>query len=110
MLSTLYGAVTSKGGVGSIEWHKTVAWSPQINSILSSVRHHLGTRPTITSSNGPLATLLCPEERGVGHTRQNTSHTVLKEQTEGALSKALSVAVLMGPSQTLTACSLFEPK
>ena len=40
------------------------------------------------------------------HLTKTQTRTVLKEQTEGALSKALSVAGLMGPGHRLPTCSL----
>ena len=43
----------------------------------------------------PLATLLC--KRGRAHQTKTQTRTVSKEQTKGALSKALSVAGLMDP-------------
>ena len=91
---------------GTKQWHghhRLTAFSLQF-----AITLELGLQLLAPMDHWPLFSVQKKEE--MGHTRQNTSHTVLKEQTEEALSKALSVAVLMGPSQTLTTCSLFEPK
>jgi len=82
---------------------KAVAWSPQTDSILAFAIT-LEQLPLVVA---PLATPLCPEQKDMGaHQIQSTTCTALEEHTEGALSKALSVAGFDGSwSQTLTAYS-----
>ena len=77
-----------------------MAWSPQTDSILT--RHHPGTIGASSIGHSSLS-----RTKGDGaHLTKTQTRTVLKEQTEGALSKALSVAGLMGPGHRLPTCSL----
>jgi len=75
---------------------KTLAWSPLTDSILAFAT-------TLEQLLLAIGHSTLSRTKGYGaHQIQGTTRTVLEEQTEGALSKALLVAGLMDPGHRLS--------